>query len=101
MCDHVVTVVVGPTVRVCTGCGATVEHLPEPSGCEADAVVKRPLPSGALAVAIAAPPNVKAVAKSAILMVFIVILLFCCGASISDGSNLCPVPAEIMPLTCK
>jgi hypothetical protein len=37
MCEHATTVVVGPAVRVCTACGATVEKLPEPSGCEGDA----------------------------------------------------------------
>ncbi len=34
MCDHLSTVAVGPAVRVCTACGATVEKLPEPAGCE-------------------------------------------------------------------
>jgi hypothetical protein len=34
MCDHAVTVAVGPAVRVCTACGAAVEKLPEPTGCE-------------------------------------------------------------------
>jgi hypothetical protein len=33
-CPHVVTVGAGPTVRVCTACGAALERLPEPSGCE-------------------------------------------------------------------
>ena len=34
MCDHAVTVAVGPTVRVCTTCGERIEKLPEPAGCE-------------------------------------------------------------------
>ena len=34
MCEHAVTVAVGPAVRVCTACGEAVEKLPEPSGCE-------------------------------------------------------------------
>jgi hypothetical protein len=37
MCDHASTVPLGPTVRVCTTCGATVEKLPEPAGCESSA----------------------------------------------------------------
>jgi hypothetical protein len=34
MCEHAVTVAVGPAVRVCTACGQAVEKLPEPAGCE-------------------------------------------------------------------
>ncbi len=37
MCPHAVTVVVGPAVRVCTACGATVEKLPDAAGCESAA----------------------------------------------------------------
>lgn len=37
MCDHETTVPLGPTVRVCTACGETLERLPEPSGCESAA----------------------------------------------------------------
>ena len=37
MCAHAVTVPAGPAVRRCTACGAALESLPEPSGCEGDA----------------------------------------------------------------
>ncbi len=41
MCGHPVTVVAGPAVRVCTACGALVERIPEPAGCEAAACDQR------------------------------------------------------------
>jgi hypothetical protein len=37
MCPHTETVPVGPIVRLCTSCGAAIEKLPEPSGCESAA----------------------------------------------------------------
>ncbi len=37
MCEHAVTVAAGPAVRLCTTCGAVLERLPEPAGCEGDA----------------------------------------------------------------
>ncbi len=40
MCAHEVTVPAGPAVRRCLKCGAAVEVLPEPSGCEGDACGK-------------------------------------------------------------